>query len=168
MQQNADYPLPAIQWAQQQLSQYGRIGATRLIKVPDIAIAIPAVPGSTSAAPPLVWRDAGTVIAMYGQERAGTVAKFAQTEFRLVLTGDVDFVSNGNTGDFAPLLAVVGPNVNWFPMTRRVARGDNWAVTWRTQDALATAFPTMLFAFIADTDLARVERDYDQSKSRPQ
>src|SRR4051794_24573941 len=116
-----DYPNPAIAWAQQQLSQYGRIGATRLIKVPDLAaaIAIGAGTGTVVQAPSLVWRDAGTVIALYGQERVGSVAKFALTEFRLVMTGDVDLVSNGNGGDFAPLLAVVGPNVNWFPITRR-------------------------------------------------
>ncbi len=164
--QNTDYPIPAIQWAQQQLSQYGRIGATRLIKVPDISTAIAAVAGTTVPAPPLNWRDNGTVIAMYAQERAGTVAKFALTEFRLVLTGDVDLVSNGNGGDFAPLLAVVGPNVNWFPMTRRVSRGDIWATTWRSQDGAATAFPTMMFAFIADTDLASVQRAY-QDAQRP-
>jgi hypothetical protein len=165
---NTDYPLPAIQWAQQQLSQYGRIGATRLIKVPDLAAAVPisAGTGTLAQAPSLTWRDRGTVIAMYGQELAGTVAKFASTAFRLVLTGDVDLVSNGNGGDFAPLLAVFGPNVNWFPMTRRVDRGDNWAVTWRNQDAGATATPTMMFAFIADSDLASVERDYRNSQGR--
>lgn len=155
-----DYPLPAIQWAQQQLSQFGRIGATRLIKVPDITTPVPVAPtGNVSQAPLLVWRDTGTVIALYAQERTGTVAKFAQTEFRLVFTGDVDFTSNGSNGDFAPLLAVVGPNVNWFPMTRRVKRGDNWTITWRNQDTVAVANPTMVFAFIADTDLASIERD---------
>jgi len=163
-----DYPIPAIQWAQQQLSQFGRIGATRLIKVPDLAAAIGVSvgAGTLAAAPPLVWRDSGTVIAMYGQELAGTVAKFAATAFRLVLTGDVDFISNGNGGDFAPILATFGPNVNWFPMTRRVQRGDNWAVTWRNQDAAATATPAMLFAFIADTDMAKVEQDYENSRKR--
>lgn len=159
-----DYPLPIVQWTEQQLSQFGRIGATRLIKVPDLAVAIPAVAGSTAQAPLLTWRDSGTVIALFGQERTGTPAKFALTEFRLVFTGDIDFCSNGSTGDFAPLLSVVGPNVNWYPLTRRVKRGDNWTVTWKNQDAAAVCNPSMLFSFIADTDLASMQRAMQEQR----
>jgi hypothetical protein len=169
MQQVNDYPIPAIQWAQQQLSQYGRIGCTRLIKFPDLAAAVAVAVGTTptdSAPPLLTWRDNGTVIGLYGQERAGTVAKFAATEFRLQFTGDVDFVSNGSAGVFAPLLSVVGPNVNWFAITRRVQRGDNWALTWRNFDTAAVANPAMLFSFIADVDLGSLEADYRQHQQR--
>lgn len=155
------HPIPVIQWAQQQLSQFGRIGATRLVNVPALsaAVGISVGTGTLSQAPLLTWRDPGTVIAAYGQELTGTTAKMASTAARIQFMGDEDFITNGNAGDFAPFLGLFGPNVNWFPMTRRVKRGDNWTITYRNQDAAAVANPAMTFAFIADADLGRVERD---------
>lgn len=160
-----NYPINPIQWAQQQLSQYGRIGATRLVKVPDLAAPLAAPLGSLAQAPQLTWRNTGTVIALYGQEVTGTLAKFAGTDVRLQLTGDEDLITNGSAGDFAPLLALVGPNTNWFPITRRVQQGDNWTVTYRQSDpAATTSFPSILFAFIADADMGRVEREMSEAR----
>jgi hypothetical protein len=154
---NNEHPLSLIQFAQQQLAQFGRAGATRIVNVPALSTPVP-ISGS-SQAPLLTWRDPGTVIALYGQELTGTVAKFASTALRLQFPGDEDFITNGSAGDFASLLALVGPNTNWFPMIRRVRRGDNWIATYRNDDAAATATPAISFAFIADADLERVERD---------
>ena len=162
-----NFPIPVVQWAQQQLSQYGRLGATRIVKIPDLPVPLAAPVGSLAQAPLLTWRDPGTVIALYGQERSGTVAKFAATDVRLQFSGDEDLITNGSSGDFAPLLALVGPNTNWFPLIRRVARGDVWTVTWRNQDPTpATADPSLLFAFIADADIGRIDRDMRQSAGR--
>lgn len=152
-----DFPIPAVRLAQQQLAQYGRIGATRLVAVPALAAPVPASSPSTQA-PLLTWRDPGTVIALYAQELAGTPAKFASTALRLQFMGDEDFITNGSAGDFAPFLSLVGPNTNWFPMMRRVRRGDNWTITYRNQDAGAVANPSVMFAFIADDDLGRAQR----------
>lgn len=153
------FPIPVVEWAQQQLSQFGRIGATRIVRVPALAAPVPAVAGQLSQAPLLTWRNDGTVIALYAQEIAGTVASFASTDVRLQFPGDVDFITNGTAGDFAPMLALVGPNTNWFPMTRRVRQGDNWIVTYRNPLGAATLTPSVLFAFIADADLPRQERE---------
>lgn len=158
----AQHPISPIQWAQQQLSQFGRIGATRILTVPALSAAVPI--SSTAQAPLLTFRDAGTVIALYAQELAGTPAKFASTALRLQFSGDEDFISNGSAGDFAPFLALVGPNTNWFPMTRRVRRGDQWTITYRNDDAGATATPAVAFAFIADADIGRVEREQAQAR----
>jgi len=156
---NTDHPIPAIAWAQAQLAQYGRIGSTRIMKVPDLAAPIAGVAGTVVAAPLLTFRDAGTVIALYSQELAGTVAKFASTEIRVQFSGDEDLISNGSGGDFAAILALCGPNVNWYPITRRVARGDNWAISWRNQSA-STATPQCLFGFIRDSDLPALQKQY--------
>ncbi len=158
-------PLSVIQWAQQQLSQFGRIGATRIVTVPELAAAVPiGAPASLAQAPLLTWRDPGTVIAMYGQELAGTVAKFASTSASLQFMGDEFFATNGSAPSFFSFLAVFGPNVNWFPMIRRVKRGDNWTVTYRNRDAAATASPDMAFAFIADADMGRAAREMAEAK----
>jgi len=163
---NTDHPIPAIAWAQQQLAQYGRVGCTRIMKVPDLAAAVGIGPNTVVAAPLLTFRDPGTVIAVYGQELLGTVAKFASTEIRIQFSGDEDLISNGSGGDFAALLALVGPNVNWYPITRRVQRGDNWAISWRNQDGAATATPQCLFAFIRDADLGALNQEMRSAQAR--
>jgi hypothetical protein len=159
-----DFPVSVIEWTQKQLGQYGRLGATRVVKVPDLPAPIPATTGSLAQAPLLTWRDPGTVISLYAQELSGLLPKFAQTDVRLQFSGDEDLITNGSAGDFAPLLALVGPNTNWFPITRRVKRGDVWTVTYRNSDpsGISTAYPSMLFAFIADADLGRAARDMAQ------
>lgn len=159
------YPLSVVQWAQQQLSQFGRIGATRLVNVPALAapVAIGA-PASLAQAPLLTWRDPGTVIAMYGQELRGTPAAFATTGAMLQFMGDDNFITNGSAPDFASFLALFGPNVNWFPMIRRVKRGDNWTITYRNRDTGAVANPDMTFAFLADADIGRTAREMEQAK----
>jgi len=163
------HPINPVQWAQQQLSQYGRIGATRVIKVPQLAAPLSAVVGAVAQAPILTWRDPGTVIALYAQERTGTLAKFAGTEVSVQFTGDEFLVTNGTGSDFAPLLSLVGPNTNWFPITRRVRRGETWSVTYRQEDpAGTTSDPSVLFAFIADADLGRITRDMADERARRQ
>ena len=159
---------PAIQWAQAQLSQYGRVGCTKVLKVPDLAAAVPVAVGltSVSVAPLLQFRDPGTVIALYAQERAGTVAKFAQTDLRVQMINDEDLITNGSAGDFAPLLGLVGPSCNWFPLTRRVTRNENWTISYRNMDPAAVANPSCLFAFIADADIGRLEQQYREAVQR--
>ncbi len=146
------FPLNLVQIAQKQLSDFGRIGCTRIVNIPALAAAVPI--SSTSAAPNLTWREPGTVIGMYGQELTGTTAKFALTALRLQLSGTEDLITNGSAGDFAAFLSLFGPNVNWFSMLRRVKNGDIWTATYRNDDGAAVANPSISFAFIADRDLA--------------
>lgn len=150
-------PPSSIQWAQEQLQKFGPIGATKIVKVPALAAVIPAVQGQLAQAPVLTWPDAGWVIAAFGQERTGTVAKFASTEFNIQFPNDEFFVTNGKGADFMPMLAAFGPNVNWMAITRRVERDDVWSVTYRNMDGAATADPSVLFGLIRDKDLASVE-----------
>lgn len=145
------HPLDLIQIAQKQLSDMGRIGATRVVNIPALSAAVPI--SSTVQAPLLTWRETGTVIGMYGQELAGTTAKFASTALRLQFSGDEDLITNGSAGDFASFLALFGPNVNWFSLIRKVKFGDTWTATYRNDDGAATATPAVSFAFIADADL---------------
>lgn len=153
-----------ILWAQSELGQ-GRLGATQIMKVPDLAAPVPAALDSIVQAPQLTFPDDGWAIALYGQELAGTVAAFAATWIRLQFPNGRDLVSNGNAGDFTPLLSLVGPNVNWYPMTRRVSRGDNWVVSYKNK-TLAPATPTVQFAFIADADIPRMHAQMVADQAR--
>lgn len=167
---NGQDALHIVQWAQEQLVRFGRLGATRVMKVPDLTAVVPiaaAVLTPSTAQPPLLtFTEPGTVIALYGQELTGTLPKFASTEVGLQFSGDDSLVSNGKAADFFPLLGLVGFSTNWFPMLRRVGRNDSWTITYRSRDTVATAFPSLGFAFLADADLNRVAEDMARARER--
>ena len=149
-----------IEAAQRALALYGRLCATRIVRVPALGAALAAAASATvptiSNAIPVQWRENGTVIAAYGQERTGTVPKFATTEARIQISGSEDLISDGQSGTYMPFLAMFGPNVNWFPFTRRVSTGIIWTITYRNTDTGAVCNPDLIFGFIADADLARM------------
>ena len=76
-----DFPLSVVAVLTRQLADLGRVGATNVVRVPDVLAAVPVfaagVPGET-AAPPLTFQESGYALALYGQERTGTPAKFAR------------------------------------------------------------------------------------------
>jgi hypothetical protein len=154
--------MSVIDAAQRTLALYGRLGATRIVRVAPLGAPIAVAPSSTvptvSTAIPVQWREDGVVLAAYGQERTGTVAKFASTEARIQISGSEDLISDGTNGTFMPFLAMFGPNVNWFPFTRKVRSGVNWTVTYRNTDTAAVCNPDLIFAFIAEADLAKMKR----------
>jgi hypothetical protein len=153
-----DFPPNVVELIQRQLSQFGRVGATKIYIFPALAAPVPiAGSGNNISAPTNIrFREPGTVIALYGQELTGTVAKFAQTAVRIQVGGQEDLITDGQAGQFAPMLGLFGPNLNWFPLWRRAIPGVDWTVTYRNDDTIATASPTTMLAFIADADLARM------------
>lgn len=158
---NGDFPPNVVELVQRQLSQFGRVGATKVYLFPLLAAPIAAntsggPTGTVSVPSNIRFREPGTVIALYGQEATGTVAKFAQTAIRIQVGGQEDLWTDGNAGVFIPMLAAFGPNLNWFPLWRRAIPGVDWTITWRNDDTGATAFPQTMLAFIADADLARM------------
>lgn len=163
---NGPEAMSIIQWAQQQLVQYGRLGATRIMKVPDLPAAIPAGANVQVQAPLLQFNKPGTVIALFAQELAGTMPKFAQTGIRLQFAGDDDLIYNGQAGDFASLLALCGFTTNWFPMLRRVGNYTQWTITYRNQDVGATATPSCMFAVLEDSELANVAADMKAAQAK--
>ncbi len=163
---NGQDALHIVQWAQQQLVQFGRLGATRILKVPDLPAAIAAGANVQVQAPLLKFNRPGTVIGLYAQELAGTLPKFAQTGLRLQFAGDDDLIYNGAAGDFASLLALVGFSVNWFPMMRRVDNYTQWTITYRNQDPGATATPSCMFAVLEDSELANVAAEMKEAQAR--
>lgn len=152
---NGDYPPNVVELIQRQLSQFGRVGSTKVYAAPALAAAIAAVAGTESQPVAIRFREPGTVIAAYGQEQAGTTAKFATTEVRVRIGGQEDLFTDGQSGAFLPMLMLFGPNLNWFPLWRRAIPGVDWTVTYRNQSGAATAIPSFGLAFIADADLAR-------------
>jgi hypothetical protein len=155
-----DFPASLIALVQEQVARSGRLGATGITRIPDLAAAVPVavagVPGE-AAAPPLTFLEAGYAIALYGQERTGTTAKFASTEVRLQINGTRDVITSGELGGaFFPMLGLFGPNVNWFPLTIRVEKRDVWQVTYRNFDAAAVANPVVGMSFISDLRMAQM------------
>lgn len=159
MPSNQAVPGNLIEYVQRQVALFGRVGCTRVIMAPTVA-AIAAGAGNTSVGVNLPFNGVGKgyAIALYGQERTGTVAKFAQTEVRIQTGYSDDIISDGSAGTFAPMLALFGPNMNWFPVTRRITPGVNWTITYRNQDAAAACNPSLAIAFISDADLERISK----------
>ena len=151
-------PAAVIAMVQRQIAEFGRSGATGIERVADLSAAIAVAPGAglftEVPAPLLTFQEPGYVIAMYGQERTGTPAKFALTELRLQINGSRDLVRSGTAGGaFFPFLGLFGPLLNWFPLTRRVEKNNNWQFSFRNFDTAATAFPTVGLAFLSDEQI---------------
>ncbi len=146
-----------LELVQRQLGQFGRVGATRIITVPDVD-ALAAGASVRSAPVPVDWRDAGWVLAMYGQEVAGTAPKFASTRMRVQIGGSEDLFTDGRAGTYCSFLSLFGGAQNWFPLIRRCQPGIPWLVTYENRDGGATATPSAQFAVILDPDVERIAR----------
>jgi len=149
------WPNNVIEAIQRQVSQFGRVGSTKIVAVPDVAaIAI----SSFSQPQTVTFREPGVVIAMYGQELAGTAPKFASTRVRVQVGGSEDLFTDGQSGVFLSMLSLFGGAQNWFPIWRRASPAVRWVVTYQNLDAAATATPSAQFGFIADADIAKYAR----------
>jgi hypothetical protein len=156
-----DFPASLIGMMQEGLAKQGRLPATGLVRVPDPLVAIPISGGaglsSPGSSPPLKFSESGHVIALYGQERTGTQAKFASTEIQLLINGQSSLFTSGEAGPaFFPMLGLFGPSVHWFPMMVPVAKGDLWQVNYLNFDPAAVAMPTVGCAFLSHTKLDRM------------
>lgn len=158
-----DFPPNVIELIQRQLSQFGRVGATRVYIAPELPAAI-AVGAPTQDSQPvnIRFREPGTLIACYGQAvatvggvDAADATAFAQTRVRIQVGGQDDLVTDGQTGRFAPMLALFGGPNNWFPIWRKATPGVDWTFTYRNTSTTRTVVPDFMFAFIADADLNR-------------
>jgi hypothetical protein len=152
-----DFPQSMLALVQQTLALQGRIGATRLYVTPD-AIAI--ANNNDSAGLTVRFTENGYVLALYAQEaQQATAASYAGTGLRLQFGGTQDFAVDGNGGPAYPsLLGLVGGVNNWFPMMRRVEKGELYIVTFRNRTG-APITPQATFAFIADVDLEKMSQD---------
>lgn len=145
---------------QKQIVEYGRTGSTGIIRIPDLAAAVPVfaagVPGEVDAQL-LTFNEDGYALSLYGQERTGTAAKFASTEVRLRWNAQKDLITSGQTGGaFFPMLGLFGPNQNWFPLVRRIVKNDTVLVSYRNFDAAAVANPTVGIGYLSDAEIDRM------------
>jgi len=155
---NAGTSIALLAMVQKQIIEMGRGGCTGLIRVPDLVTPLVVAPGvgvpSEAAAPALKFNESGFVLALYGQERTGTPAKFAATEFQLMINGQRPIITSGEAGPaFFPLLGLFGPSVHWFPFLEYVEKGDLWQASFRNFDTAAVCNPTIGAAFLADAKL---------------
>jgi len=151
-----EWPPNVIETIMRQVSQFGRTGATKIYSVPALGAAVPiGAPVSQVQASPLQFREPGVVLAMYGQELAGTAPKFALTRVRVQIGGQEDLFTDGNVGVGISMLQLFGGAANWFPLWRRATPGVNWVVSYQNLDTAAVANPSVSFGFLADADIAR-------------
>lgn len=147
-----DFPPNVIEMAQRQLSQFGRIGATRIYKAPSLASSVSPLAQSTPQN--IRFREPVTVIALYAQETSrASAASFAQTQVRVQIGGQEDLFTDGQVGVFASILSLVGGAQNWFPILRRGRPGVDWTVTYYNASESDTALPEFQLACIADADI---------------
>jgi hypothetical protein len=156
----ADTPRNILDLQTQILAQTGRVGSARFVESVDISGGVG--PATDSVAAPIIFPGSGWVIAMYGQTLSTVptcdALDFATLAFRLQFGGTEDMTVDGRGApDFLPMLAAVGGVSNWMPMLRRVNRGDLWMVTFRNSGAVRTQNPKLVFAFVTDQDLARMQ-----------
>lgn len=146
---------------QKQIAEGGDVGASQIVRVPDLAAAIGVAPSATvpteQAAPPLTWNEPGWAIGMVAQERSGAVGQFAKLELKLLFNGTRSLITAGNAGPASyPILSLLSTQLRPFKLLRRVAKNDIWQVTYRNFDTVNTAFPTVGFPFLSDADIARM------------
>jgi hypothetical protein len=151
-----DFPPHIIELLQRQLSQFGRVGATKIYGAPDLATAIPV--SSISPVAVIPFKEPGLIIGMYGSEILGTAASYGTTRVRVRIGGQEDLFTDGTVGIFRSMLSLFGGAQNWFPMLRRVIPGVDWVVQYQNLDAAVTKFPEFSLSFIADADIARLSQ----------
>jgi hypothetical protein len=150
------YPAQVVNTILRQLSQYGQVGGSKVYKVPALSAAVLA--GQQAQAPVLQFREPGIVIALYGQERAATAQSYATTRIRIQIGGSEDLFTDGNVGVGLSLLSLVGGAQNWYPIIRPAGPGVNWLITYENVSDDDDANPECQFSFLADADIARLDR----------
>lgn len=147
------YEFPqAVDWLLRQLAQFGRVPAATTYCSTPLPAALAA--GAQSSPLQMKFPEPGIVIALYGQEAAGTAAALAITEVRLQLEGVEDFFVDGLGGGVTfPLLGLVGGAQNWYPIMRRASGTAPWLVTWANRGG-GTILPRLALPFVSDRFLA--------------
>jgi hypothetical protein len=154
-----EFPPQVVETIQRQLSQFGRVGSTKVYTAPVLSAALVVAPAalspSTSDPVNIRFREEGTVIGLYGSELLGTNASAATTWLRVQIGGQEELFRDDQKGTWVPYLSLFGPNQNWFPLWRKATPGVDWTFIFQNWDTANTKFPTVQLAFIADADLAR-------------
>jgi len=147
--QRNDFPPALIEQARRRIGAFGRIGATRIYRVPPLPAVL--APGDQSSQIPVRFRVDGVVLAMYGQEsESATNASAAQASARIQISGSEDLFTDGQSGAFVNFLALFGPTQNWFPIERRVYTGQDWTTTYQNEGVAGDINPQIFFAVLED------------------
>lgn len=149
-----------IELMQRQLSQFGRVGATKLLRHQAQASIAAAGTGSP---PPIRIREPGTVIALYGQVLTAVAADMAGTEVRIFIGGTEELCTDGQIGQSMPFLMLFGANQNWFPLIRHVVPGDDWVFQYTNNNPANAIVPSLALAFIADSALEDLPRSMSRA-----
>jgi hypothetical protein len=127
-----------------------RKGANRIYRIPPLQAALPVAPlaGSTSNPISIRFRRPGIVLAIYGQVASGLDADAATTEMRLQVAGTRDLITDGDSGQFAPFLALFGKTQNWFPLELAAKQGTDWTFTYKNTSTLVTTLPSLILSVL--------------------
>lgn len=141
-----DFPPNAIESLMRLAALYGRVGASRIYRVPQLA-AVGAGVDSQSVSVP--FRRSGLVLAAYGTTLGATAAEAANLEVRIQMGGTEDLITDGESFAFASFRALFGDSQNWFPIGKRVRLKADWSVTFRNRSG-AGITPSMYFVVLED------------------
>ncbi len=145
-----EFPPGLIEIQSRALAMFGRVGATRIYRVP----ALPGGVGVVGAAPPVTppsiqWRRTGIALALYGCTDLATPLAAANMNLRVQMGPTEDLITTGQVGSDAPFAGLFGVTQNWFPLLRQIDPQQPWTFSYRNT-AVLTAIPTVLIAVAED------------------
>lgn len=121
-------------------------GANRLYRVAPLSTAL-AANGLATAGVPIRFRKSGVVIAMFGQVYSGLDIDLAGCEVRIQIAGTRDLFTDGDSGVYAPFLALFGKNQNWWPLDIPAREGQDFVVSYRNMGTNSVV-PSLMFAVL--------------------
>lgn len=147
-----DAPVSQDTIAREMLAARGwRLGATRTYRPTPLSAALAA--GGTSSPITVTFRRNGIVTAMYGQVLGATAADMTAAAVRVTLSGQEELFTDGENGTFLPFYMAFGQVQNWYPLSRYVYVGQQWTVTYRSEDSGGSAItPSVAFSMIEEED----------------
>lgn len=124
-------------------------GAHRLIRVPSPGTM---QPETTSQTTRVVWPQSGRVLAVraFALDPQGDIAVDTASGLvsaAILIDGETALFSNGESGDFIPLLAFSPGAAPWFQIEVPVIANRPWQITFRNLSVDFPLRPELVFAF---------------------
>lgn len=119
------------------------LGAVRPYKFNQSGLSLLA--GQESVPQSIRFRKDGVLFALSGCPDTGAVADYAGLSFRLQFQGQEEFITNGDVGAYAPMLAFFSPTTPLypFPRPRLLREGTDMTVYFRN-GTLASLVPSLV------------------------
>lgn len=121
-------------------------GSNTIYRVPPLSAALAV--SSISAPVTLRFRRPGIALGMYGQVADGLNSTMATTELRVQFGGERELITDGTGPQFAPFLALFGPNEIQYPLELPTTPGVDWAFYYKNTSASVTTLPSIFLGVL--------------------